>query len=392
MTGVGAGVPCREEWKRLDSLAPVSADRPLGQARERTAAVEADVHTPTRPATTEAGRTGRAARDPFFDNAKYLAIVLVAAAHAWEPFLSDSRAATALYLVVYTFHIPAFVVVSGYFSRGFDLSPPKARRLVTGLVVPYLVFQTALTAFRRYAGDSDAPYNIVDPYFVMWFLVALFLWRLTTPVWETLRRPLPVALAVGVGASVTPDIGDSLDLQRVLQFLPFFVLGLRLEPAHFARVRRRAVRLTAVAVLPAAAVAAYWAVPRFEDGYAWFFRRDSVQELGVSALSGAALTLLLLGVSLVMTVCFLAWVPGRRTWFTALGAGTLYGYLLHGFVVKGALYRDLYDADWVGSLLGMVTVTVAVSVVVTLLCTSPVRRVLGPLVEPRLDWLFRPRG
>ncbi|MFQ6200689.1 acyltransferase family protein, partial [Streptomyces sp. NPDC000405] len=56
-------------------------------------------------------------RDAFFDNAKYAAIVLVAVGHAWEPLRSDSRAVTALYMLVYAFHMPAFIVISGYFSR-----------------------------------------------------------------------------------------------------------------------------------------------------------------------------------------------------------------------------------------------------------------------------------
>ena len=37
-------------------------------------------------------------RDPFFDNAKYLAIVLVACGHAWEPLTDSSRTAEALYM------------------------------------------------------------------------------------------------------------------------------------------------------------------------------------------------------------------------------------------------------------------------------------------------------
>lgn len=50
------------------------------------------------------------------------------------------------------------------------------------------------------------------------------------------------------------------------------------------------------------------------------------------------MTLALFGCSLLLVASFLAWVPGRRTWLTALGAGTLYGYLLHGFVALGAKY------------------------------------------------------
>ncbi|NED87431.1 hypothetical protein G3I76_46030, partial [Streptomyces sp. SID11233] len=67
-----------------------------------------------------------------------------------------------------------------------------------------------------------------------WFLVALFVWRLTTPLWRLVRWPLPLALAFAVLGSVSPEIGADLDLQRVLQFLPYFVLGLLLRPHHFA--------------------------------------------------------------------------------------------------------------------------------------------------------------
>ncbi len=44
-------------------------------------------------------------RDPFFDNAKYLAIVLVAIGHSWEPLRSGSRSVTALYTLVYAVHM-----------------------------------------------------------------------------------------------------------------------------------------------------------------------------------------------------------------------------------------------------------------------------------------------
>src|SRR5690606_39873303 len=81
-------------------------------------------------------------RDAFFDNAKYLAIVLVAVGHAWEPLKGDSRSLQAAYMVVYAFHMPAFILISGFFSRSFDMRPDRLRRLITGVAVPYIVFET----------------------------------------------------------------------------------------------------------------------------------------------------------------------------------------------------------------------------------------------------------
>jgi peptidoglycan/LPS O-acetylase OafA/YrhL len=77
-------------------------------------------------------------------------------------------------------------------------------------------------------------------------------------------------------------------------------------------------------------------------------------------------------------------------WFTALGAGTLYGYLLHGFAVKIAEFQGWFDTyQWLHSPMGEVAVTVIAATLVTALCTSPVRRVFRFAMEPRMEWAFK---
>ncbi|WP_320773236.1 acyltransferase family protein [Streptomyces sp. CRN 30] len=362
---------------------------PAEQPAEPTPASRAPESTrPARQAAAPGAATA-GQRDAFFDNAKYLAIVLVATAHAWQPLTADSRVAEALYLFVYGFHMPAFIIISGYFSRSFDMRPDRLRRLVTGIAVPYVLFEVAYSLFKRWGDDDPThPISLLDPWYLTWFLAALFVWRLTTPLWKVVRWPVPLALGIAVLASASPDIGDDLDLQRVLQFLPFFVIGLFVRPEHFRLVRCRAVRVLSVPVLAAALALAYWAGPRMDT--AWLYHRDSAQELGAPWWAGVVMTLALFGCSMVLTACFFAWVPGRRTWFTALGAGTLYGYLLHGFLIKGSRFWGWYDAyAWVREPLGMVFVTLLAAALVTALCTAPVRRVFRFAMEPRAEWAFR---
>ncbi|MGW1813012.1 acyltransferase family protein [Streptomyces sp. NPDC002125] len=349
----------------------------------------------TATAATKAApaRTGAPApakrRDAYFDNVKYLAIVLVAVAHAWEPVMDGSRTTRALYMVVYTFHMPAFILVSGYFSRSFDMSAPKVKRLVTGVVVPYVLFETAYSLFKRYAGGvEDTPITLLDPLFLTWFLIALFIWRVTTPLWQSLRHPLPVALVIAALASVTPGITDDLDLQRVCQLLPFFVLGLLMKPEHFQLIRRREVRMLSVPLVVGALLFAYWASPRV--GLGWFYRSNSAQEMDFQWWAGPVMTLAMFGCALALTIAFLSWVPRRHMWFTVLGAGTICGYLLHGFLVKGAGYYGLFDRyEWLTGPLGLVVVSLVAAAAVTLLCTPPVRRVLRFATEPDMKWAFR---
>ncbi|KPI15807.1 acyltransferase 3 [Actinobacteria bacterium OK074] len=327
-------------------------------------------------------------RDAFFDNAKYLAIVFVAMGHAWEPLTDHSRLVEALYMVVFTFHMPAFILISGYFSRSFDLRPDRLRRLVTGVAVPYVIFEVVYSLFKKYAGhDPSQPISLLDPWYLTWFLVALFIWRLTTPLWKIVRWPLALALAIACLAAVSPDIGNDLDLQRVLQFLPFFVAGLLLKPAHFQLVRRREVRILSVPVFALALAAAYRLAPGMNS--AWFYHRDSAQELDAPWWAGIVMTFALFGCSMVLTACFFSWVPRRRMWFTVLGAGTLYGYLLHGFVIQGSRFWNWYDHPWVTTPLGEVVVTVLAGALVTVLCTPLVQRVFRFAMEPEMRWAFR---
>ncbi|MDX3374894.1 acyltransferase family protein [Streptomyces sp. ME02-6991-2A] len=345
--------------------------------------------TATAPAPAQAPPKAAKRRDPYFDNVKYLAIVLVAVAHAWEPVMDGSRATRALYMIVYTFHMPAFILISGYFSRTFDMSSPKVKRLITGVAVPYVLFETAYSLFKRYVDDSpDTSISLVDPLYLTWFLIALFIWRVTTPIWLTLRHPLPVALAIAMLASISPDIGDDLDLQRVFQFLPFFVLGLLMKPEHFQLVRRREVRLLALPLFAGALLFAYWIAPRMQLG--WLYRANSAQEMGAPWWSGAVMSLALFGCALALTIGFLAWVPRRHMWFTVLGAGTICGYLLHGFLIKGAVYTGLFDRHtWLSGPVGLVLVSVVAAGAVTLMCSPPVARALKFATEPDMKWAFR---
>ncbi|MBC9716217.1 acyltransferase family protein [Streptomyces sp. TRM66268-LWL] len=343
---------------------------------------------PAGAAPTPAPRTK--GRDPYFDNVKYAAIVLVVVGHSWELLRGESRVLEAAYLLLYAFHMPAFIIISGYFSRNFRTTEGRVGRLVATVLVPYLVFELAYTLFERAFADPGQRLTPTDPYWLMWFLAALFIWRLTTPIWLALRRPVLIAFALSVVGLVAQGIGNDFQLRRVLQFLPFFVLGLVLKPEHFGLIRRRATRLLALPVVAAAAVLAYWAVPRMSTS--WFYRRDGVTELEVSAGVGVAMAAALFVCSTVLSICFFALVPGRRLPVTALGAGTITGYLLHGFVIRGVEYAGWHHTHWLHTPGGKLAITAAAVLGATLLCTRPVHRALSFVVEPKLNWIFKDRN
>ncbi|MGH3747645.1 MAG: acyltransferase family protein, partial [Micromonosporaceae bacterium] len=87
---------------------------------------------------TDSGRTERP-RVALLDNAKFLLIFLVVVGHAVE-LTPATPTGDAIYVWIYTFHMPAFVLIAGYLSRSFDGSAERVHRLLTTVVAPYLIF------------------------------------------------------------------------------------------------------------------------------------------------------------------------------------------------------------------------------------------------------------
>ena len=76
-------------------------------------------------------------RNYFLDNYKALLILLVVIGHFIEPCYTNNVFLTILKWVIFSFHMPAFIFISGYFSKK-DMGLEK---LIQKLVIPYFVFE-----------------------------------------------------------------------------------------------------------------------------------------------------------------------------------------------------------------------------------------------------------
>ena len=318
-------------------------------------------------------------RDPWFDNAKMALVLLVVVGHSWT-LLPANRVDDHLYDFLYAWHVPAFVFVTGYLSRSFTYAPRRLWQLVRTVVVPYVLFECALALFRIYLGGERLEDLFRDPHWPMWYLSALFFWRLLTPVFT--RLPAAVAIAVAVATSLVAGLyaGDTLDLARVLGLLPFFVLGLTATPQRLERLRRPWVRKAALLVFVAIAVATTWTdtLARTE----WLYYRSRYGELDVGDGRAIATRAVLLVIGTLGAWSFLALVPRIRGWFTTMGAATLVVYLFHGFFIKSAAYAGYPDWAAAHPVLSVVVTTAAAGGLALLLAWTPVARVLQHAVDP----------
>ncbi|SDH38799.1 acyltransferase family protein [Microbacterium pygmaeum] len=354
------------------------------------AASDRGARTPT--GSVKAARTK--ARVPFWDNARFACIVLVVLGHAVQRLTYDSDIALALYLVIYAFHMPAFAIISGYFSKSDAPSRRQMARVVTDILLPYLIFE-GLWTLTKWIVEGSANPNLTEPSWTLWFLLALGIFRLVLPYLALLRWPLLWTVLISIGAGYVANIDSTLSLSRTLGLLPFFTLGWWLrehdivDRLRLLRSRAWWVPVVSVALLGIAGWAAWFFVDdwRAMNLREWLFYDENYSSLGGTEWWAGSVRLALIAVALVLSFAFFALLPRRTHWWTHFGQYTMYVYLLHSFVLypfrETGILRDA-EPTWL-----WLPVVIVASVLIALgLATTPVRRVFRPLVEPRPGWLF----
>ncbi|NUR85110.1 MAG: acyltransferase family protein [Nonomuraea sp.] len=323
-------------------------------------------------------------RDPYLDNVKFILIAFVILGHSLVPTLS-ADSARAVYIFIYTFHMPLFVLISGYLSRNFWNSNAKTNKLVDTFVVPYVIVEVGYAALRTALGHKWS-LTIIDPSWINWYLVALLFWRLTAPVWKRMKYPIPVSIAVYLFAGFSQISGD-FSMDRFFGLMPFFVIGLVMQPEHFDRLDRRWIKIVGGVVLACAAAVAVVVAPKAPLDP--FYFKSSYNDLDLSWWMGLGLRVGLLACALAMCLAILALVPRTETWFTDLGTRTLYCYLLHGIPVLIAKDMGWLGQPWLFGPLGVAAIACSAFALAIVLCLPQTRTLFKWVLEPRLTWLYR---
>ena len=314
-------------------------------------------------------------------------VMLVVLGHSWTllpVFASDAGSDAAhtidkwLYYFLYLWHIPAFVLVTGYLSKSFTWSRKRLGSLVRTVAVPYVIFEGLLVAYRHYVGGVEFERIWTNPHWPMWYLAALFFWRLLTPIF--LRMPAKVVVAVAISLVAGLYATDTFDNARILGLLPFFVLGLKMHEGHWALLRTRRARWYGAATMLVLFVGAWYA--DHWGSTEWLYYRSRYDALDPDNLRAITIRMILLIVGVGGALAFFTLVPRIRGWFSAMGAATLVVYLYHGFFVLSAEFAGFkpWAADhWP---LSLVLVSVLAPLLALLLAWAPVANRLNWLVDP----------
>ncbi|MDP4097237.1 acyltransferase family protein [Paenibacillus sp. P96] len=328
------------------------------------------------------------ARDGYFDNVKFVLIALVVTGHLIEP-LSGEPFLRPLYLFIYAFHIPLFVLVSGYFSKNLS-SGEYTNKVISKLVIPYFIFETLYSLFDYYVlGEQVLRFSYFTPYWLMWFLFSMILWKVALPYAVKIRYALPLSIIVAILAGYANDAQYYASISRTLVFFPFFLAGYYLDRERISRLQTPVMRGIAVIIMMAAAAVMVLYGNVFEER--WLFGSVPYEAMGHPEWTAGLYRAAVYAGAILLGGAVLALVPERRiSLVTAGGRNTLYVYMLHGFIIKYLAKASGFYA-WFRYPALQLLLPVAGVLLTLLLSGGGIRGLFKWMVEPKLDrWFKKP--
>ncbi len=174
-------------------------------------------------------------RDLKLDGLKFIMIFLVILGH-----LSYNDWGLSINRMIYSFHMPVFVFLSGYFTSPSTDREKQLKWLKKTLLI-YLIAQLAYVVLdvgfdyakaliKHESIDTSllSWRDLIVPRIALWYLVCLIYWRLSA--WRFFSKTNDIALlfiSCGLAlASGFVPIDEELSFQRAFSLFPFFVSGM----------------------------------------------------------------------------------------------------------------------------------------------------------------------
>jgi fucose 4-O-acetylase-like acetyltransferase len=309
-------------------------------------------------------------REHFWDNAKLGLIFLVVLGHFILPVKDNDPCMKTLCDWIYLFHMPAFVFISGYFSKSYVRKPGKHQKLV-GYLALYLLFTVCLWIIAYLMTHKFNWTSLFMTSSAQWYMLAMFFWLLVIPHVANTALPISfsLSLALALLAGAFPACGNFLAMSRVIVFFPVFLLGYHYNGQFFQK-SGLGLKCLAGFFLAAVFILLYVYGNQLSAYLPVMYGRLSYKAMGFPVPQGMVIRLSWYLVSALMGVSFLCAIPNRKLRITKLGERTLGIYVAHRLVRE--IFWNLHLYDYMGSGKVLLATCVLVSVIVLVLTSARV--------------------
>ena len=263
-------------------------------------------------------------RNLYLDNVKIVLLFLVVFAHILERFL-DTRIYNSLYVIIYSFHMPLFIFVSGYLSKNTDKCRQKA---FSEFLIPYIIFNGIYSIFI----NKSIIVSIFNPAYIYWYMLSMFFWKLIIKDFVKIKYYILVSLLLSLYCGIFDNINWFLAISRTIFFFPYFLLGYWCDNTILDKLKSIPKYFTLVIFILLSILIAYMFNNNFISNLS-LFGNDCYSNLGLSVTKGILYRMIQYIISSIMGICVLSLIPNNKLKCTCYGEKTITVYLLHAYII-----------------------------------------------------------
>ncbi len=279
--------------------------------------------------------TDEKGRDYFFDNAKFLLIMMVVIGHFLEPLQSTIFSALYIGRVFNVLHMPCMIIISGYFSKKYiNNGIINVNRPFTYTIL-FLVAQAAFTAYTIILGGVKSP-TVLLPKTGLWYLQCLIIWCLVLPLIDRIKPKYALIGSIVFGLLIGYDTnaGHLISISRSITYLPYFLIGYYTNKETVQKLFTNKAKIIASVTLIIGLAACYFTLPygfgTLFTGRINYWNLGFLQSIPIPLWWTARLFAYIC--SLLLCFSFLVFVPRCWNIFTRFGSRTLQVYILHLYI------------------------------------------------------------
>lgn len=316
-------------------------------------------------------------RDYQFDNIRALLIFLVVFGHMLEPV--KGVAAESICRCIYSFHMPAFLFISGYFAK---YNPQK---ILGKIFLPYVLFQVVYRLFIEYVlikSSEQIKIQFTSPTWVLWYLMALFFFYLLLPLFKTDKLYTALTLIIilvfiSLISGFDSGVNSFLSFSRTLVFLPFFIAGNYTN--HF-EIKSRIKEHRLFLLIFSASIVLMWEV---------FFYIFEVPIKIMYASENYGTDTNLIAPRFMFLCCATYWILFLLTAFTdkkipfisKIGQNTISIFLLHAFIVSLIIKNNWLQEDSISNIVIVFLVSAAMTGLLSLIPVNKMFDAIDKLIK-----------
>lgn len=319
-------------------------------------------------------------RSKFFDNAKFILIFLVVFGHLISPLKEEDGILFTLYTVIFLFHMPAFILISGYFAKGYKKKGYFIKS-IKKILLPYFIFQIIYSIFYFLNGQENRiDFDFLHPHWSLWFLLSLFFWNVLLYLFARLKWiGFFISIVLGIAIGFVDHAGSFLSLSRTFVFFPYFLLGFLLNGDQLKKIIRARYSLP-VGIVMIVGTYVFFGFSFPQDALPWLLGDTSYANMGGEELADGLTRVLQYGLTLIVVFGFLALIPSNQFKVTQIGERTLYIYLFHGFIIKSL--QVVLPNESIISISGNYLLLLVLSLMICIILGSYlIKKYTRPLVE-----------